>query len=64
MHKKNKHRNMAKRKKKNKGKKKSQTCPIKTVKIKYRKGELTQIEMAELCNKVTISPKKVEILNW
>lgn len=55
---------MAKRKKKNKGKKKSQTCPIKTVKIKYRKGELTQIEMAELCNKVTISPKKVEILNW
>lgn len=54
---------MAKRKKHNKGKKKSQTCSVKAIKIKYRKGELTQIEMAELCNKITISPKRVEILN-
>ena len=59
------HRNksdMGKKKKKNKGKKKSSTCPIKTPKIKFKKGDLTQIEMLDLCNKITITKQKVNIL--
>lgn len=59
------HRNksdMGKKKKKNKGKKKSITCPIKTPKIKFKKGDLTQIEMLDLCNKITITKQKVNIL--
>lgn len=53
---------MGKKKKKNKGKKKSNTCPIKTPKIKMKKGDLTQIEMFDLCNKITITKQKVNIL--
>lgn len=53
---------MGKKKKKNKGKKKSSTCPIKTPKIKFKKGDLTQIEMFDLCNKITITKQKVNIL--
>ena len=53
---------MGKKKKKNKGKKKSSTCPIKTPKIKFKKGDLTQIEMLDLCNKITLTKQKVNIL--
>ena len=58
------HRNksdMGKKKKKNKGKKKSSTCPIKTPKIKFKKGDLTQIEMYDLCNKIQISKNQIVI---
>jgi hypothetical protein len=53
---------MGKKKKRNKGKKKSSACPIKTPKIKFKKGDLTQIEMFDLCNKITITKQKVNIL--
>jgi hypothetical protein len=56
------HRNkndMSKKKKKNKGKKKSSTCPTKTQKIKFKKGDLTQIEMYDLCNKIQISKNHI-----
>lgn len=58
------HRNksdMGKKKKKNKGKKKSSTCPIKTPKIKFKRGDLTQIEMLDLCNKIQISKNQIVI---
>ena len=56
---------MAKKKKRNKGKIKSICCPniITKVKGKKNKGSLTALEMMELCDKLTIFPKKVEILN-
>ncbi len=50
---------MSKKKKKNKGKKKSSTCPVKTQKIKFKKGDLTQIEMYDLCNKIQISKNHI-----
>lgn len=52
---------MGKKKKKNKGKNKSSTCPIKTPKIKFKKGDLTQIEMLDLCNKIQISKNQIVI---
>ena len=52
---------MGKKKKKNKGKKKSNTCPIKTPKIKMKKGDLTQIEMFDLCNKIQKSKNQIVI---
>lgn len=52
---------MGKKKKKNKGKKKSSTCPIKTPKIKFKRGDLTQIEMLDLCNKIQISKNQIVI---
>jgi hypothetical protein len=54
---------MGKKKKKNKGKKNNNGCQNKTNKIKVRKGDLTQIEMFDLCNRITISKQKVNILS-
>lgn len=54
---------MGKRKKKNKGKKKGVTCPSVKIKTKLRKGDLTQIEMEDLCNRITITTKRINILS-
>ena len=59
MHYRNGKKNMGKKKKKNKGKKKSSTCPIKIPKIKFKKGDLTQIEMFDLCNKISLTKNKI-----
>jgi hypothetical protein len=52
---------MGKKKKKNKGKKNNNGCQNKTNKIKVRKGDLTQIEMFDLCNKIQISKNHIVI---